>query len=421
VNSPLLKQNSSAGDAKITLVLNPLSSAFAQDPYSVYTELQAMQEPYYYADLDMLLLSRFSDVSEVALNPNMVRSLVGHRSPAQLSELQRKANWHEMPHHERFVQFSLLDSDGVTHQRLRKLVFGAFTGRSLASLEADIQCLIDDLLDACEAKQTIDFIEDFAAHIPGLVIGKLLGVPEADAPQLRLWSEQIVQFFDVDRSDEKKRIAETATHEFYDYLTSLKRSRKVAPRDDLISKMIADETQGCYAEDEFISTCMLILMAGHGSTIDVLGSGMHTLIQQTEAMSALRADQSLMPSAIQEMFRFESPLPFFHRHAIKDVTIRGQHYPAGTTFGLLYGAANRDPEAFDKPNDFNISRRPNRHLAFGRGVHLCLGNHLARLNMKLIFSSLLARFPNILLAEENVIYKKGLSVRGPEKLMLHLG
>ncbi|MFT5138219.1 MAG: cytochrome P450, partial [Arenicella sp.] len=393
MNSPLLKQNSSAGDAKITLVLNPLSSAFAQDPYSVYTELQAMQEPYYYADLDMLLLSRFSDVSEVALNPNMVRSLVGHRSPAQLSELQRKANWHEMPHHERFVQFSLLDSDGVTHQRLRKLVFGAFTGRSLASLEADIQCLIDDLLDACEAKQTIDFIEDFAAHIPGLVIGKLLGVPEADAPQLRLWSEQIVQFFDVDRSDEKKRIAETATHEFYDYLTSLKRSRKVAPRDDLISKMIADETQGCYAEDEFISTCMLILMAGHGSTIDVLGSGMHTLIQQTEAMSALRADQSLMPSAIQEMFRFESPLPFFHRHAIKDVTIRGQHYPAGTTFGLLYGAANRDPEAFDKPNDFNISRRPNRHLAFGRGVHLCLGNHLARLNMKLIFSSLLARFP----------------------------
>jgi cytochrome P450 len=300
-------------------------------------------------------------------------------------------------------------------------VFGAFTGRSLATLEADIQGLINDLLDACAAKQIMDFIEDFAAHIPGLVIGKLLGVPEADAPQLRLWSEQIVQFFDVDRSDQKKIIAETATHQFYDYLTSLKQSRKAAPRDDLISKMIADETRGCYTEDEFISTCMLILMAGHGSTIDVLGSGMHTLIQHPEAMSALRADHSLMPSAIQEMFRFESPLPFFHRHAIEDVTIRGQHYPAGTTFGLLYGAANRDPEAFDKPNNFNISRRPNRHLAFGRGVHLCLGNHLARLNMKLIFSSLLARFPNILLAEENVIYKKGLSVRGPEKLMLHLG
>lgn len=379
-----------------------------------------MQEPYYYADLDMLLLARFSDVSEVALNPNMVRSLVGHRSPAQLSELQRKANWHDMPHHERFVQFSLLDSDGVTHQRRRKLVLGAFTGRSVATLEANIQHYIDHLLNACEAKQTIDFIEDFAAHIPGLVIGKLLGVPEADAPQLRLWSEQIVQFFDVDRSNEKKIIAETATHAFYDYLTSLKKSRKATPCDDLISKMIADETKGSYSEDEFISTCMLILMAGHGSTIDVLGSGMHTLIQHAEAMSALRADHSLLPSAIQEMFRFESPLPFFHRHAIEDVTIGGQSYPAGTTFGLLYGAANRDPAAFEKPNHFDIGRRPNRHLAFGRGVHLCLGNHLARLNMKLIFSSLMSRFKTIQLADENVTYKKGLSVRGPEKLMLQL-
>lgn len=415
-----MKLNLSVGENKISLILDPLGTAFTQDPYSVYKQLRAMPEPYYYADFDMLLLSRFSEVSEVALNPNMVRSLAGHRSPAQLNELQRKANWHDMPHHERFVQFSLLDSDGVTHQRLRKLVIGEFTGRSVSVLEADIQKHIDRLLRVCEAKQTIDFIEDFAAHIPGLVIGKLLGVPEEDAPQLRLWSEKIVQFFDVDRSDEKKVIAETATHEFYDYLTALKRSRQAAPRHDLISKMIADETKGLYSEDEFISTCMLILMAGHGSTIDVLGSGMHTLIQQTEAMSELRADHSLLPSAIQEMFRFESPLPFFHRHAIEDVTISGQHYPAGTTFGLLYGSANRDSQGFDKPNTFDIRRNPNRHLAFGRGVHLCLGNHLARLNMKLIFSSLLCRFQNIELAEENVIYKPGLSVRGPKKLMLNL-
>lgn len=379
-----------------------------------------MPEPYYYANVDMYLLSRFSDVSEVALNPNMVRSLADHRSPAQLSDLQRKANWHDMPHHERFVQFSLLDSDGAIHKRLRKLVIGEFTGRCVSVLEVDIQNHIDRLLNVCEAKQTIDFIEDFAAHIPGLVIGKLLGIPEQDAPQLRIWSEQIVQFFDVDRSGERKVIAETATHEFYDYLTALKRSRQVAPRDDLISKMIVDERQGCYSEDEFISTCMLILMAGHGSTIDVLGSGMHTLIQHSKAMSALRADNSLLPNAIQEMFRFESPLPFFHRHAIKEVTIAGQSYPAGTTFGLLYGAANRDPQAFDKPNVFDIGRTPNRHLAFGRGVHLCLGNHLARLNMRLIFSSLLSRFNNIELLEENVIYKRGLSVRGPERLMLHL-
>jgi len=400
-------------------ILDPLSAAFGADPYGVYDRLREREKPYFFNKTGMYMLTRYDDVSAIATNPGMVRSLRGFATAKDLAKRQREENWHDMPYHERVVQFSLLDSDGETHRRLRKQVFGALTSASIAGMEPVVQRLVDSLLDDLQDKPTIDFISDLAIHIPGAVIGHLLGVPEQDCPQLRLWSEQVVQFFDIDRSNEKKAIAETATREFYHYLCDLKADRQKAPGDDLISKMILDEAAGVYSQDEFISTCMLILMAGHGSTIDVLGSGIHTLIKHPQALSDLRDQPQKLPDAIQEMFRFEPPLPFFHRHAVEDVVLRGHKFDAGTTFGLLYGAANRDPRQFDAPDLFDITRKPNRHLAFGQGAHLCLGNHLARLNMRVIFSTLLRRFASFELVDEAVTYKPGLSVRGPEKLLIN--
>ena len=197
--------------------------------------------------------------------------------------------------------------------------------------------------------------------------------------------------------------------------------RTAAPKDDLISRMLVDERAGLFSPDEFISTCMLVLMAGHGSTIDVLGSGMHTLIRHPQTADDLRKDPSKLPNAIEEMCRFEPPLPFFHRHATQPVSIRGHDFPAGTTFGLLYAAANRDPVAFDRPDEFDIHRDPNRHLTFGRGAHLCLGNNLARLNMKVIFGNVLRRYSKFELVDSEVAYKPGLSVRGPKTMHITLG
>jgi len=164
---------------------------------------------------------------------------------------------------------------------------------------------------------------------------------------------------------------------------------------------------------------MLILMAGHGSTIDVLGSGLHALLQFPAEMERLKADPRLMPTAVQEMFRFESPLPFFDRYAAAEVEVGGRVYPRGTRFGLLYGAANRDPEQFDEPDRFDVGRTPNRHLAFGGGAHFCLGNHLARLDMDVIFTTLFRTFRSIELVEAPD-YKRSLSVRGPKALRLRL-
>lgn len=305
------------------MVLDPLSPAFARDPYAAYDALRAAGAPVWDAGLSLWLLPHFDWVAAAALDKRLVRA-----------------------------------PDGV------------FT--------ADEDC------------------------------ARLCG-----------WSENIVQYFDLDRSDAKKALAENTTAEFYDYLKALAAQRRREPRDDLITRLAAAEDAGTLSHNEFISTAMLILMAGHGSSIDVMSSGLHALLRFPDQMARLRADPALLPGAVQEMFRFEPPLPFFHRFASEDVELAGRTFPKGTKFGLLYGAANRDPAAFAEPNRFDVGRTPNRHLGFGYGAHLCLGNHIARMTMETVFGALLQRRPAITLLDEPV-WKTGLSVRGPKALQVKL-
>jgi cytochrome P450 len=401
-------------------MFNPLSESFAQDPYPVYSELRKMEQPFYFEGVDGWLLARYKDVEKAALNPKFVRSLSAFMSPEKIEDEKRNMNWHDMPNHSKYVQFSLLDSDGDVHFRLRKIVLGKFTGRYVERHRSMIQQYVDKLLDTLLEKREIDFIEDLASHVPGHIIGNILGVPDEDCPQLRIWSENVVQFFDVDRTDEHKQLAEQATTEFYQYLLDLISQRKKQPKEDLVSTLIEASKAGELDETELISTCMLILMAGHGSTIDVMGSGMNALLQNRGELERLRQDRNLIQTAVQEMFRYESPLPFFHRYATADVEIMGQRFPKGTKFGLLYGSANRDTEWMPDADRFDISRKPNRHIAFGRGAHLCMGNHLSRLDMEIVFLALLDRVKSIELMTDEVKFKRSLSIRGPVSLPLSL-
>ena len=407
--------------ASVTNVVefDPTSAAFENDPYAIYAGLRASDEFPWFDGLKARLVSRFADIQRIVMDPTMVRAMDGLFSEEEIRAEQRAGNWHDMPHHERFVQFSLLDSEQETHARLRKLVFSLFTPAAIAALRSSVQAFVDERLDALDGDE-FDFVEDFAAAVPGHVIGRLLGVPKEDRARLRQWSENIVQFFDFDRSDERKRLAEETTTTFYRYLTALKEDRLEAPRDDLISTLAGHLQDGSLSEDEFISTCMLILMAGHGSTLDVLSTGMYNLLRFPTEMQRLRDDPGLIDTAVQEMFRFDSPLPFFHRYATTEVEFYGRRYPPGTKFGVLYGSANRDPAQFERPDEFDIGRKPNRHLAFGGGAHFCLGNHLARLNMDIVFTSLLRRFATIELAGEAPRYRPGLSVRGLRHLHIRV-
>lgn len=401
----------------IDIAFDPMSPAFAQDPYPFYAALRENDATYYYEPFDIWMLSRYDDVAHVVRDGSMVRSADYFMSPHEVERDKRAQNWHDMPHHSRFVQFSMLDSDGEVHDRLRKQVFREFTPALVSRQRSMIQSFVDQLLDGLIGKGEIDFIADLAAHVPGHIIGRILGVADENCPQLRIWSENIVQYFDIDRTDERKALAESATTEFYHFLQKLMAERRKEPQEDLITRLIGAQDAGNLSEDELVSTCMLILMAGHGSTIDVLGSGMHLLLSHPDQMQRLREDPGLIQTAIQEMFRFEPPLPFFHRYATKDCEVAGQQFPAGTKFGLLYGSANRDPVHFGPTADrFDIGRHPNRHLAFGGGAHFCLGNHLARLDIEIILTTLLRRTSDIRMTETAPQYKRGLSIRGPKSL-----
>jgi cytochrome P450 len=382
--------------------------------------LRAQAQPFYFEGMNAFLLSRYEDVDSAARNSSMVRSLDAFMSADYIAEQQRLANFHDMPNHEQFVQFSMLEQDGEAHRRLRMLVLREFSRTLIERHREMIQQYVDKLLDDLIERGEMDFVADFAAHVPGHVIGSLLGVPDEDCPQLRIWSEDIVQYFDADRTEDRKQLAERATTEFSEYLVALIAERSKQPRDDLLSTLVRARDAGEMNESELISLAMLILAGGHGSTIDVLGNGMYALLKNPEQLAKLRSNPALIHSAVQEMFRFDSPLPFFHRFASKDVEVMGKTYPRGTRFGLLYGSANRDQMQFPDADRFDISRNPNRHVAFGRGAHLCLGNNLARLDMEIVFLTLLRRIQSIELTSDEVVYKPGSSARGIRQLPLRV-
>ncbi len=394
----------------------PLSQAFAQDPYPAYAALRAQPQPTYFADADLWLLSRFDDVDRAARSPQMVRDPGQIMAPEKLRDLRREANWNDMPHHERFVQFSLLETDGAVHDRLRRIVLRDLARTGTERYLPMIEGHIDDLLDRLLESDEFDVVTDLAAPLPGHIIGQVLGVPAADCPQLRSWSENIVQFFNVGRTAEDKALAEAATTEFYFYLSALIVDRENTGQDDLLAVLMRARDAGQLSADELISTCMLILMAGHGSTIDVIGTGFLALLQHPEQQARWRAQPDLTATAVQELFRYESPLPFFHRYSTAPTSFGGRTFPAGTKFGLLYGSANRDETVFPRASALDLARQPNRHLAFGRGAHLCLGNHLARLELGILFGALFERTTRLEAIDSEPAYKVGLSERGLERL-----
>lgn len=397
----------------MTAGFDPAHPGFGENPWPAYARLRAM--PGLPLWQGFRLASRFEDVRAIASDRRMVRGTAIF-GPAERRRRQVARNFHDMPFHERFVQTSMLELDGPDHDRLRHAVFPFFTKTRLDSLRPFVTRWVDAALDRLIPRGRFDFIADLAADLPGQVIGHLIGADPALAPQMTQWSEDTVSYFDMSRrTADRKAQAERAVVLFHDGLQDLHADRKARPRDDLMTAMIGAEDAGLLTHDELIATVMQILHAGHGSTIDAMGSGLHALLVHPDQMARLRDDPGLMPTAVQEMFRFAPPLIFFHRYAAEDLSICGQDWPKGTAFGLLYASANRDPGAFPDPDRFDVARRPNLHLAFGAGPHVCLGNTLARLNMEILFARLLARAPRID-PDGAAAWKTGLQAHGPLSL-----
>ncbi|GAB3595974.1 cytochrome P450 [Angustibacter peucedani] len=306
---------------------------------------------------------------------------------------------------------SILDSEPPKHTRLRRLVAAAFGRGHVERLRPRVAELAADLLDECgdalAARGSFDVVADYAEPLPVLVIAELLGWPEADRHLLRPWSQAIVAMYEVDRTPEQEAEARAACAEFAAYVGELAAERRASPRDDLVTHLVQVRDGGDKLDDhELVATVVLLLNAGHEASVNGFGNGLVSLLDAPDQLDLLRrnlSDDALVALAVEEMLRHDSPLHLFERTATQDVELdlpRGRvRLPEGSKVAALLGAANRDPEVFDQPDRFVVDRSPNPHLAFGAGIHFCLGAPLARLELQTSLPALLQRFPALEPAE----------------------
>jgi cytochrome P450 len=261
-----------------------------------------------------------------------------------------------------------------------------------------------------------DLLPSIAEPLPVTVIAEMLGIPGADQPLLRPWSADICKMYELDPPLASQRDAVRASGEFSEYLRELSRARRAAPREDLISGLtqVVDEGERL-SEDELIGTCVLLLNAGHEATVNLTVLGWWSLFRHPDQLKLLREDLSLVPRAVEELMRFDTPLQMFERWVLEPFELHGTRIPKGAELGLLFGSANRDPAAFDHPEELDLSREPNPHMSFGAGIHFCLGAPLGRLELQESFSGILQRFPDLEPVEEPR-WKPGYVIRGLEDL-----
>ena len=387
-----------------SLGFDPDDPRFIADPYPVYERLRGRGRVLYDEATDHWLVSSYDDVNGLLRDRRFGRTYVhtatheemGHPAPPESLE----PFWHLITH-------GILDMEPPDHTRVRRLVTKAFTPRMVESMREPVQRLTDGLVDAVAGSGEFDLLP---------TIAELLGVPEADRHLLRPWSADICRMYELHPTTEDARVAVAASVAFSDYLRALSRERRADPTGDLISELalVVDDGERL-TEDELIGTCVLLLNAGHEATVNVTGNGWWTLFRHPDALARLRADPFLLPVAIEELMRFDTPLQLFERWVLEDVEIGDVLVSRGAELGLVFGSANRDPDMFDEPDELRLDRYPNPHVTFGAGIHFCLGAPLARLELQSSFGTVLRRMPALELVEEPR-WKPAYIIRGLESL-----
>ncbi len=397
----------------------PYDQGFAANPYPTYARLRREQPIFYSKEFGLTFFFRYRDIYRLLADKRLGRTMDHLLSAEALRQKHASPEWSELPNYSRYVRVNLLESEGEDHARVRRLLSQSLQPKRVMMLTERITTIRDELLSTLIPAQHMDFLAEYAEVLPVQLISELLGWPDEDRHRLRPWSSAIVRLYEKNHSAEDRRKAETATAEFAVMINELANQRKLDPCEDLISALVASEdSAGGLDRDELIATCMLLLNAGHEATVNAAGNGMLALLRHPQQMALLRERPDLIESAVDEMLRYDSPLHMFHRYVLEDFEFEGHSFKQGDTIGLLYGAANRDPDIFDLPDSFNIQRKPNRHLAFGAATHFCLGAPLAKLELRALFSGLLARTRDIELETVAPEYHTGLVFRGLKELPL---
>jgi len=363
---------------------DPSDPAFAADPYPTFATLRAVGPVHHVPKLGMAVAVSHAACSEVLRNRSLGRI------------------WSDATPIERFTSFnllhrnSLLENEPPTHTRLRRLVSAAFGRGHVERLRPWVTDLADELVASLASGG--DLLATLAAPLPVAVIAELLGVPAADRPLLVPWSNAIVKMYEYNLPEPQRIAAEQAATEFVAYLRDLSATPAAGSLiSDLVTVRDSDDRLN---QDELVATAVLLLMAGHEATVNVIGNGVLALLRDRDQWQRLVDDPSLVPTAVEEMIRYDAPLQLFERTATADVTIAGFSLRAGEKIAALLGAAARDPEVFDRPDVFDVGRDPNPHLGFGAGIHYCVGAPLARVEITAALTALVRRMPKLALAGE---------------------
>lgn len=395
---------------------NPWLPEHRRDPYPAYRRLRERAPIVRMPLLGAWLVTRYADVEMVLRE----RRFSANRDDLLVMKLLRRSTRQE-PDLLNLVDHNLLMIDPPRHTRLRGLVNKAFTPRRVEQLRPRVEVLVEELLDRVAPRGEMELIRDLAAPLPVIVIAELMGVPPEDRDQLVRRSDELVELLDPLSGREGLDPPKRASRALAEYFRGLLAERRREPRDDLLSAMLAAEEQGeRLQEGELLSLCELILAAGNETTRNLIGNGVLALIRHPEERKRLQEEPALLPSAVEEFLRFDGPIQMTDRVATEDCEIGGQRIRAGQLVGVLLGSANRDPERFADPDRLDVGRGDNRHLAFGHGLHFCLGAGLARLEAQVAIGALLRRFPDFRGEPEPTGWKNSVVLRGPTGLPLRL-
>jgi cytochrome P450 PksS len=378
--------------------LNPTSPENLIDPVPLYRELRS-EEPIHWSEpLQAWLITRYEDVSACFRDPRLSANRTELFAQHQLGGLGPE----RVQDYLRVSGQSMLMQDGANHTRLRRQSNQGFTPQALENWRPLIHRTVESLLDRVQAQGHMDVATDLSGPLPSRVMAELFAIPAEDRERFQAWAHPMATFFGAAIGDVQAAAlaANAAAREFTQYLSHLIEVRRRAPGQDLLSLILHAQEEGRMSVDELVATVVLILVAGHVTTIDQLSNGVNDLLRHPDQLERLRTHPGLLKSAVEEMLRFHPAVPFMHRIVAEDLELRGRTLRRGQLVFLGLAAANRDPAVFPDPDRFDVAREPNPHRAFAFGPHMCLGAGLARRELEIATEALLRRMPGLRLDPE---------------------
>lgn len=393
---------------------NPVQKEFLENPYPFYENLRTQAPIFYCEKSKYWLVTSYQLINEITKDLRFGKRLerwkhinpIAKILPSTQHLIKTRQNW-------------MLNENPPAHTHLRSLVNKAFSPKMIQQMREHIQNIADRLIDAALPNGKMEFISEFAFLLPITVIAEMLGIPAQDHEKFKEWSHWLTQTLEPGYSRDTLIKSNKANDELMNYFKPLVAERRKDPKSDLISALVlAEENGDILTEEDVLGNLVLMLAAGHETTVNLIGNGLLALLQHSDQLELLKVHPEYIESAVEEMLRYDSPVQIAKRIVEEDMEFHGQNLKKGDMLQLYLGAANHDPSVFTDPDRFDICRKENKHLSFSSGIHHCLGASLARMEGQIAISTILKRLPNIKLAEQHLEHKHPFNLRGVKEMHL---